>query len=60
MNLKDLLFRLDFIDGYCDVILDKSSSAKKSPPKKQYLASVFPDKETMEQVMSILRDQKMT
>lgn len=60
MSLKDLLLRLDFIDGYCDNILDKNSPAKDSPPKKQYLASVFPDKETMDQVMSTLRNQRMT
>jgi len=58
VNLKELLVRLDFIDGYCDDFLDKDSSTKEPSSKKQYLASVFPDKETMEQVMGILRSQQ--
>lgn len=58
MSLKDLLILLEFTDGYYDSSLDKSLLSKKTVPKGQYLASVFPDRETMEYVMSILRDQE--
>lgn len=56
--LEQALISLDLIDGYCYRSTKESSVHKQaiSGSKESILVSVFPDKETMEQVKEILRD----
>lgn len=56
--LEKLLISLDLIDGYYfksikDILLHTQPILES---KESFLASVFPDKETMEQVKDILRN----
>lgn len=54
-RLGQLLIDLDIIDGYCLPNEEKPSSKKKNTTSSQRLASVFPNNETMTQVLSDLR-----